>query len=318
MKRIYIVGFPRSGTTMLASELSKIQGVVGTPESHIFQSMRELSVLVRFFPRSDKLKWRLYEHSRLRDMFLPDDFKELINLHSGNDLRSFSTEVIEAYARKINKDAVCVVEKTPAHLLCLEEIYAADPDSIVVHIVRDPRDAIISIKKTPWGKRYFITYCMDWHFRVDKYQRLSPRFKKAIQIKYEDFTENPTEQFELLKSALGFEALVVGEPSGGVVPDWELAWKKPASYGVYGGNTGKWQRELSSKLKLLSDVSMGAMLSQFGYGPAPRFSSVSRTLLVVYKFYYYPREFSKKIILLGMYVFGAAGKSLRDVGSERS
>ena len=87
-------------------------------------------------------------------------------------------------------------EKTPIHFMFIRDIIKYYPNSYFINVIRDPRDTIISIKKTKWG-------FLDYKERINQVKisfNLSKRYPdiKIYNIKYEDILINPKKTLKKL------------------------------------------------------------------------------------------------------------------------
>jgi hypothetical protein len=154
-KPVFIVGCPRSGTTLLYDMLLS---------SGKFASYRaESDVFFRIAPAFGNLKsWS--NRRRLMDAWLKSDYFRRTGLNAAR-LRAmvlsrcrnpgdFLRIVMEALAREqgVHRWA----DNTPFHLLYIAEIKKTIPDAQFVHIIRDGRDVAMSLSRLGWPP------CFPW------------------------------------------------------------------------------------------------------------------------------------------------------------
>jgi hypothetical protein len=154
MHRIFIVGCPRSGTTLVQAMLARHPDVLTLPETAFFERL------------CGDLKWRWGDHDarqprrRLRQqlgMVHQRARQELQSLQrdlSGEAawlpwpmrtescVRQF-VDLLDARAQAEGRTAW--VEKTPYHLLYIPEIERYIPDARFVHVIRPGEDVLASI-----------------------------------------------------------------------------------------------------------------------------------------------------------------------------
>lgn len=147
MKKIFVVGMPRSGTTLVQT-LVCAGNIFSGPESHIFLAGRRLfkknpTVLdllianVRVFLRSVKL------FKTKRSLRFHASYASLIN---------YVDDQYSCLARDLGFDGY--VEKTPAHLEFVPLIAEVLPGAKFIFVVRDMESAVRSYSKVleSWGK----------------------------------------------------------------------------------------------------------------------------------------------------------------------
>lgn len=144
MLRLFIVGCPRSGTTLLQSLLASHPALISAPESHAFNLLRER----RLYPAPRSLDNYQAFHAHLAaqhpQVSLPDP---------GLGDEAF----VEAFIRGMDQLAHSQgkqgwLEKTPDHLHCIDAITDAIPDARFIHVLRDPRSTIASLLETAWSE----------------------------------------------------------------------------------------------------------------------------------------------------------------------
>jgi Sulfotransferase family len=142
--RSFIVGCPRSGTTLLQTMLAAHPDVYSFPESHYFRKVwgrmwpyRRMGVVS---PRAaDRAVRRLVDEtgSPTSDRRVPPMWP-LYGAYG----RTF-TDVVDRACTHAGSSAW--VEKSPIHLHCLDLIVRSVPDARFIHVVRDGRDVVASL-----------------------------------------------------------------------------------------------------------------------------------------------------------------------------
>ena len=179
-RAIFIVGLPRSGTTLIEQILSSHPDVYGGDELN----------------------------------FLPDLVKKYLNPKFSNSLlknplmfKKIADEYIDEL-KNISKLSNRVTDKLPINFMWIGLIKAILPNSKIVHCVRNPKDNCFSIYKN-----YFVNPQLDFAYNIDDiikfyhlYSNLMYHWKNTfpnyvIDIKYEELVLNPKLKIkELLKS----------------------------------------------------------------------------------------------------------------------
>lgn len=154
-KRIFIVGCPRSGTTLLQTELSKHKKIITFPESHFF-GRSFLSPKSRKFPTLYS-NYVFYKWTKeLNEVGI--NLKYKLSFSRNSVVKTFIGE-LDRYAMENGK--TIWIEKTPSHLKSIEIIKKYLSDAIFIHIIRDGRDVVASLVETTnkfreWGVKYTI------------------------------------------------------------------------------------------------------------------------------------------------------------------
>lgn len=93
-------------------------------------------------------------------------------------------------------------DKTPGHLKQLGKIYRDFPDAKVILMVRDPRTAVPSTARMPWGSTSDWPNCMSYE---GSYNKSKAFLERVLMVRLEDLQEDPRGQ---MARVLNF----VGEP----------------------------------------------------------------------------------------------------------
>jgi len=146
IKRFFLVGCPRSGTTLLQSLIAAHPQVISFPESHFFTRVISARPILR--------------HLGLASLRARAQFTHLLDLLGRPELRTclprFAvtpwqyahafTTVLDTVAREQHKQAW--LEKTPRHLDYIDEISALVPHAKFIHLIRNGADVVASLYET--------------------------------------------------------------------------------------------------------------------------------------------------------------------------
>jgi len=270
---VFIVGAPRSGTTMLAAMIgSHSQFAVG-PESQFFSKLSPQTLKTAVADPS----WPDAAVEALGSLTLADQsVAELFETDAG-EIRAFLAER-EPSARAI-LEALTVpfaaargkpgwAEKTPNHLLNLDTIRAEWPEATVVRIIRDPRDAALSTGRLPTFSSSFVANTLMWRSWQD---RAAPFFEtdaRAITIRYEDLVANPEAQLRSLCEFLGVvyePAMIEFASAAADVSSENETWKKPVSGELDRSRMYAWRETLDEGQKRFANLINHEYLARFGY-----------------------------------------------------
>lgn len=155
LKRIFVVGCPRSGTTLLQSILLANSSILSFPESHFF---------VNLFKRRSELRTKLGLASRYSrpgfETFMGEAGYRGVRHTLPNyafSLRQHTQafiKTLDIITKKQNKSIW--IEKTPDHVNFIDFIETNVDDPLFIHIVRNGPDVVASL--------YDVThkYPLDW------------------------------------------------------------------------------------------------------------------------------------------------------------
>jgi hypothetical protein len=267
MKKVFIVGCARSGTTWLQIILGSHPDVATVRETHLFD--RYVAGLFSH--------WLSEENSSskdgLRALMQQPDFDAAC--------RGFTDAVFDRIAAR-NPGARIVLEKTATHLRHWRLIRRLYPDALFLNIVRDPRavvSSLLAVGRESWGKggpQDLQEAAMFWRSSVrigrDELAGLGPDF---LEIRYEDLSADPdavlARVYQWLaiptlsydRDRFSIEALrtdqTKGEPSS---PQWdnrENFFRR--------GEVGGWQHDFSrDQIELIEAICLDLM-EEIGYAP---------------------------------------------------
>jgi hypothetical protein len=160
MKRIFLVGAPRSGTTIVQSLLAAHPKIKSFPETKFFQYLwtgclrSKLPDRLREFFYKEICRPELYDESAIRRQSTTDRIEWFVNI-----LDKLTTE----------EENKIWLEKTPEHIYFIQDILNYLPDAKFVHVVRHPLDVVASMRKATsdtssnvlWGGEWTLDFCIE-------------------------------------------------------------------------------------------------------------------------------------------------------------
>ena len=266
---VFIVGFPRSGTTLLATLLGRHSQFAATPETHFFDQVVPRHSRMALFPPRKHAAW--VEHAvdciRFNDLELdPVLLLERFQPYPA-DARHLLRAALELYAERFGKPRV--VEKTPAHLEHLGRILRWYLDARVVYIVRDGRDACMSMLRAPWTHNNLRRHAREWSYQTRLgHRRLRRHPGRILQVRFESLVQKPEAVLAEICAFLTipYEPAMLDPdtPSSSVTPEWELSWKRNAEAVIDPARVGLW-RDAPVQQRWLMNSMMGPWLRRLGY-----------------------------------------------------
>ena len=170
---IFIIGCPRSGTTLLRVMLDSHPNIYCGPETHLIPKLKI------FYDSLDE-NWDFLQSFGLTK----EDFNKKIS-----EIFSYFPE----HNMKL-KNKIRWAEKTPEHLFFAEFIDQLFPQCKFINMIRDGRDVVTSFKKR-WGSKTIPYATKKWNKSMEKSYELRNTFdsNRYIEIKYENLVNNPEE-----------------------------------------------------------------------------------------------------------------------------
>ncbi|WP_373533611.1 sulfotransferase [Microcoleus sp.] len=188
MKRIFLVGAPRSGTTILQSLLAAHPSIISFPETKFFYYL-----LPKFEPpTSVEERLKIFFNKEINEpKFLSYFQVEQSELEKANCF----IKVLDTLAFEQEKSVW--IEKTPEHIYFIEYLEKLLPDALFIHILRNGIDVIASMfeasRKAPddWGGKWELDYCITRWQEARSINYLSVGKKNHILVKYDELVEDP-------------------------------------------------------------------------------------------------------------------------------
>jgi hypothetical protein len=207
-KRIFVVGCPRSGTTLLQSLLAAHESLVSFPETHFFNH----------YARDGFDEWLEVGHTELREQ-MSAYFERLGRpgwgraFHHWYPLRRWYADVlVEAFDEMAREQrAEAWLEKTPSHLERIELIDRVVDSPRYIHIVRNGADVVASLHAVTheypeeWSGARSIDRCIDrWLRSVELTDAYLDR-PEHTAIRYEKLARQTEPQLERLSEFVGID-----------------------------------------------------------------------------------------------------------------
>ena len=248
MKRLFLVGCPRSGTTLLQSLLAAHSQVTSFPESHFYNTMTTSRFGLRRLGLASP-RTRGQFAAFVRSIGQPDMLRYLpaFAITRRQFSRAFIA-VLDAVASQQRKQVW--LEKTPRHLHYIEDIRALVSGSRFIHLIRNGEDVVASLcevaRRHPdiWQSQWTdAAYCVErWAQSIELSRRYVGEPHHAI-VRYEHLVESPAEVSRGLCEFIGipFEAQMLeryADRAASLVLPFET-WKQSVTQAIERGRKRK-------------------------------------------------------------------------------
>lgn len=272
-----MVGAPRSGTTLLRVILDRHPKLaMWGGESDFFRRLydrraafgdpgvaanreRIIDAFVSLEPvRRLKLDWSALKQRLMHDgETWPALFAALLQFHADAQGKPYAGE------------------KTPVHAFRTKELLEWFPNCAIVHIVRDPRDAVSSVIRMPWSTRSVQAGARSWT-RFNTAALEAAERANYLLAKYEDLVADPKESLTRICRHIGLAydpaLLQANERNTG-----ESAVVARASKPISADRRGLWRKAFQPWQVAAIEDAAGPLMEQFGYArEAPPISAPDR------------------------------------------
>jgi hypothetical protein len=207
---IFVLGCPRSGTTLLQQMLHSHRRIAFPSETrfvHVaYERRHEFGDLEREENRRALAEW-ITGGKDTKFAVLGLDAAEVVEeiVHGPPTLGSALAAVFRRYARAHGKPRWG--DKRPSYFRRVPMLQRMFPDAQFVHLVRDGRDAVSSLMRMPWFEGDLHAAALTWREAVDTGRRLAARLgpDTFYEFRYEDLVAEPEEELAKLCAFLGEE-----------------------------------------------------------------------------------------------------------------
>lgn len=250
---LFVIGCPRSGSTLLAKVLNSHPLVLMTNETAVFLMLNEIISKSRQGVAAGMLYGK--EHNELWADHLIDNAKSLIE--------SYYHKIIDAEGKTSLK---YWGEKHPHNFECLTFITSLYPDARYIYIIRDPRDSACSIRELIGTNHDSAIEGLK--FTAEAYEAFSEQLSddRLLRVRYEDLVEDYLGRFQRIFQWLGLKCLPEVEQfiaerknvdAHGMLPDAQIDFSLRS--------VGRWKREFSQDEERYAGLMMGDYMERYGY-----------------------------------------------------
>jgi Sulfotransferase family len=280
---IFVVGCPRSGTTLVQCILSASSRAFSLPETHFFSYVMEVlgGDPLRPIDTEDLRQARSAVEAEADLPPLPEAWTAL---ERSTDLRALDIflALVERYrppsdpARQLR-----AIEKTPRHVLQLQAIARCFPDARIVNVVRDPIDVAGSLLGMPFeSSRSVLSYAQRWTESVLAAREFSRAHAGQIStVRYETLIHQPESTTRALCTftELPYEPAMLEEFGREAARNVGRAepWKGDVRGGVLLNREGVWRQRMSPGQAWLVARATRGLRGDFEYRQTPAAVPVS-------------------------------------------
>jgi hypothetical protein len=275
---IFIVGSPRSGTTLTRSILSSHRNIAIADGFHYWVEVAHFSrevpdlrapgALDRFFALLNKS--RHYVH--IADLG-PElaEVRGMLERDPHPTAAKYFRYAMETYARR--RGAARFGEKTSANVRYLREVQEMFPNGKIINLVRDPRANVASHLHVPWASRDVVSLALKWKLAVRSFRDFlasgPARPENVMEVKYEELAGNPEAVIRRMCAFVDepFDPHMLAHQEFSSIDVADLPWKKGVTHAINEGAIAKWRQELTGPRIALIQWLTGPEMRHFGYAP---------------------------------------------------
>lgn len=271
---VFVMGIPRSGTTLISMMLSAHPAFAIAPDLHYIHhwAVRCRRLNLSRTEEFDRF-WRAFSSSpRFGYLGLDaDTVREHIQINNRYSFRGVYLSVLESFAALSRKRRWG--EKTPFTADHLETLFDWFPDARVVYMLRDPRAVVSSFLKLPWlDEKDLDSHSLSWARGVAR-ALVDGSDRRIMHVRYEALVYAPANVLGEVCSFLGEsywpemlnrrdlleESMLRGREG------WEREHVQAALSPVHRESVQRWRHELTAEEVDIIESHCGAMMQETGY-----------------------------------------------------
>jgi hypothetical protein len=272
---LFVVGCPRSGTTLLQRMLDHHPQLAVSNDSHFIpRAIEGMPIGVDPALTPELVEW-VRTYRRFYRLNLPDVAVDEAAAKS-RTYREFVGALYSTYGRLRGKQLAG--EKTPDYVRHLPRLHALFPWAKSIHIIRDGRDVALSVlewardgkgpsKLGLWSDEPVAVCALWWRWQVSTGRRDGEELgaHRYREVRYEDLVAQPEESLRSLAGFLNLPyapemaAYHVGKTRYKPGLSAKKAWLPPTA------GLRKWQTQLSERDLELYEALAGDLLCELGY-----------------------------------------------------
>jgi hypothetical protein len=274
---LFVVGCPRSGTTLLRRMLDAHPILAMTPETHWIPIWFEQGIGVTCDGLvGPDIVSRLLAYPKFRRTGVGRDELESLLTDGPVTYSGFVSGFFDLYGHARGKDLVG--DKTPGYVRRLFLLHELFPQARFVHLIRDGRDVCLSAINWPkvvnlarrfptWNEQPAVTAALwwEWHVRAGRAEGRSLGPALYRELRYEELVADPARVCGELCSFLGLpyeEAMLhfhEGRTRSDPGLDAKKAWLPPTP------GLRDWRSEMSADDVERFEAAAGGLLGELGY-----------------------------------------------------
>ncbi len=291
----FVVGRPRSGTTLLRTLFDAHPNVTVPPECQLIINLYPKYGRINNWSPGNLERFYLDLQSQWRfDLWPldPDRLRRSLMACEGKNTYGTICKVVYHEYRSIFKHGILMAigDKNPGYTIYTSRLLKIFPEARFIHIVRDYRDNFVSIRNVDFELPFISLTVSKWRYFVKKFRQAAEKHPGThLEIRYEDLVSDPEHQFALLCRFIGipysekpFDFYKKSEEVLKIYPsDLILKYHSSLLKKINPGRTGLWKDRLTEGELRVADACAGKYAVLTGHGkiyPRPGAAAHLRSL----------------------------------------
>jgi hypothetical protein len=287
---VFIVGCPRSGTTLLERVVNAHPQIAVMPEAHWILRKPKSGTrankrgLTGEGPVTAEEIRQLSDDRKFAALGIgPEELAALAGEGAPVPYGSFVRGIFDWYGKAQGK--ALVGNKTPAFVRRLHRIHSLWPEVRIVHLIRDGRDVYLSVRNRPlksparsafahWAEEPAVSGALWWESSVRRGREAGKSLGPQLyyEMRYESLIARPAEECQALCAFLGL-------PYDEAMLRFNEGQTKPKRARPITPGMRDWRTQMPAEEVERFEAAAGALLDELGYArafPRPGPESVER------------------------------------------
>ena len=319
---IFIVGMPRSGTTLLTTILSAHPRIAVSPESHFLTYWVPTYRHLKLAETQDFQQfWQALSQSKRFSYFdiAPDKTLATILAKGSPSHATIFAGWLETYAERCHKPRWG--EKTPLHYQHLTQLLEWFPQAQVLWMLRDPRAVTASLLNMTWASRYVHVHAEQWYQSTQLYEQTWQADPRVKLVRYEDLVQQPDRTLEEVFQFLNedYPKGLLAQRSTQNMPivnrdGWAFSHLNQALQPLETSAIDRWKQQLWPVHAAIVNSLTNKLQQRYGYAdrPYPSLSPQAMGLLAAAKLRW---KLDRKLMVWRTRLLGPSSRRAQDIGA---
>jgi hypothetical protein len=270
---IFVLGCPRSGTTLFRTMLHAHPRIAIPPESRFLMAAyyrrSAFGDLTTEAGRARLAEWIVDNPgSRFRVFGLDGDAVKQKIVAGPPTVGSAVGVVFQEYSRRFGKPRWG--DKRPAYYSFIDELDHMFPDAQFLHLVRDGRACVASLKKQPWYDHDPVPCIATWMLAIDSARDSARKLgaDRYLEVRYEDLVDDPEAELRQVCEFLDEDydpAMREPEKIADRVNPSYYEQRRQIGEGLYTKSVEAWREKLEPWEIATIERVAGERMTEFGY-----------------------------------------------------
>jgi Sulfotransferase family len=258
---IFVVGSPRSGTTLMRQILDRHPSIAICGETYflplVYTRRNAFGDLSQVAKRQRLIEeYIVNRHLKKAKLDTPELAERLSR--EAISYQAMFTSILKYNAERRGKRRFG--EKTPQHALHLETLWDWFPDAVVLHMIRDPRASVASLQQQPFAPSSVVLNARRW-LDLNLVARSFRDRPGYLEVRYEALVTNPVEELRKTCTFLDEEY----SPSMLVPEETQISRRNRSRTAITQARLDVWREDLTAAEIAQIEWVVGPHLEAFGY-----------------------------------------------------